>query len=190
VPAQSVRELIALAKAQPGKLNYASAGSGSTLHLAGELFKSLAGVDIVHVPYKGASGLITDLIAGAVQLSIAGLPQALPHVKTGRLKALAVTTLRRAAAAAELPTIAEAGVPGYEVDPWYGVIAPGGTPRAVVEQLNAAIRRALAAPDIREKFMAQGLEPRANTPAEFATLIRDEIAKWSKVVRDAGIKPE
>jgi len=189
VPAQSVKELIALAKAQPGKLNYASAGSGSTLHLAGELFKSLAGVDIVHVPYKGATG-ITDLIAGAVQLSFAGLPQTLPHVKAGRLKALAVTTLRRAAAVPDLPTIAEAGVPGYEVDPWYGVIAPAGTPRAIIDRLNAAFARALAAPDVKEKFMLQGLEPHATTPLEFSALIEKEIAKWSKVVRDAGIKAE
>jgi tripartite-type tricarboxylate transporter receptor subunit TctC len=189
VPAQSVKDLIALAKARPGKLNYASAGSGSTLHLAGELFKSLAGVDIVHVPYKGPNG-ITDLIAGAVQLSFAGLPQTLPHVKAGRLKALAVTTLRRATAVPELPTIAEAGVPNYEVEPWYGVIAPAATPRAIVERLSAAINRATAAPDIREKFMLQGLEPRGGTPAEFASLIRNEIAKWTKVVRDAGIKGE
>jgi len=189
VPAQSVKELIALAKAQPGKLNYASAGAGSTLHLAGELFKSLAGVDIVHVPYRGATG-ITDLIAGAVQLSFAGLPQTLPHVKAGRLKALAVTTARRATVLPELPTIADAGVPGYEVDPWYGVIAPAGTPRAIIDRLNAAFAQALAAPDMKEKFMLQGLEPRATTPAEFSTLIEKEIAKWSKVVRDAGIKAD
>ena len=189
VPAQTVKELIGLAKAQPGKLNYASAGAGSTLHLAGELFKSLAGVDIVHVPYKGATG-ITDLIAGAVQLSFAGLPQTLPHVKAGRLKALAVTTSRRAAALPELPTIAEAGVPNYEVDPWYGVIAPAATPRAIIERLHAAFARALAAPDVREKFMLQGLESRASTPAEFAALIKNEIAKWSKVVREAGIRAE
>jgi tripartite-type tricarboxylate transporter receptor subunit TctC len=189
VPAQSVKELIALAKAQPGKLNYASAGSGSTLHLAGELFKSLAGVDIVHVPYKGATG-ITDLIAGAVQLSFAGLPQTLPHVKSGRLKALAVTTLRRAAAVPDLPTIAEAGVPGYEVDPWYGVIAPAGTPRAIIDRLNAAFGRALAAPDVKEKFLLQGIEPRSSTPAEFSGIIGKEIVKWSKVVSDAGIRAE
>ena len=189
VPAQSVKELIALAKAQPGKLNYASAGAGSTLHLAGELFKSLAGVDIVHVPYKGATG-ITDLIAGAVQLSFAGVPQTLPHVKAGRLKALAVTTARRATVVPELPTIAEAGVPGYDVDPWYGVIAPAGAPRAIIEQLNTAFARALNAPDVKEKFMLQGLEPRASTPAEFSSLVEKEIAKWSKVVRDAGIKAE
>src|SRR6187401_1395679 len=189
VPAQSVKELIVLAKAQPGKLNYASAGAGSTLHLAGELFKSLAGVDIVHVPYKGATG-ITDLIAGAVQLSFAGVPQTLPHVKAGRLKALAVTTARRATVVPDLPTIAEAGVPGYDVDPWYGVIAPAGVPRAIIEQLNTAFARALNAPDVREKFMLQGLEPRASTPGEFSGLIEKEIAKWSKVVRDAGIKAD
>jgi len=189
VPAQSVREFIALAKAQPGKFNYASAGAGSTLHLAGELFKSMAGVNIVHVPYKGATG-ITDLIAGAVQLSFAGLPQTLSHVKAGRLKALAVTTLRRAAALPDLPTIAEAGVPNYEVDPWYGVIAPAGTPRAIVERLHAAFTRALTAPDVVDKFTLQGLEARTSTPAGFSALIGREIAKWSKVVRDAGIKAE
>lgn len=189
VPVQTVKELIALAKAQPGKLNYASAGSGSTLHLAGELFKSMAGVNIVHVPYKGPNG-IPDLIAGAVQLSFAGLPQTLTHVKAGRLKGIAVTTLRRAAAVPDLPTIAESGVPNYEVDPWYGVIAPAGTPRAVIDKLQAAFGRALAAPDVKEKFMLQGLEARASTPAEFSTMVVNEIGKWSKVVRDAGIKAE
>ena len=189
VAAQSVKELIALAKAQPGKLNYASAGAGSALHLACELFKSMAGVDIVHVPYKGANG-IPDLIAGAVQMTIAGPPQTMTHVRAGRLRALAVTTVKRAAIAPNLPTVAEAGVPGYEVDAWYGALVPGAAPRARVERLAAEINRALASADVREKFALQGLETRGTTPVEFATVIRDDIAKWTRVVRDAGIKAD
>ena len=189
VAAQSVKELIALAKAQPGKLNYASAGAGSALHLASELFKSMAGVDIVHVPYKGTNG-IPDLIAGAVQMTIAGPPQTLTHVRAGRLRALAVTSSKRAGVAPQLPTIAEAGVPGYEVEAWYGALVPAATPRARVDQLAAAINRALASGDLREKLALQGLDPRGGSPAEFATVIRDDIAKWGRVVRDAGIKAD
>ena len=189
VAAQSVKELIALAKAQPGKLNYASAGAGSALHLASELFKSMAGVDIVHVPYKGTNG-IPDLIAGAVQMTIAGPPQTLTHVRAGRLRALAVTSSKRAGVAPQLPTIAEAGVPGYEVEAWYGALVPAATPRARVDQLAAAINRALASGDLREKLALQGLDPRGGSPAEFATVIRDYIAKWGRVVRDAGIKAD
>ncbi|MGE5526651.1 MAG: tripartite tricarboxylate transporter substrate binding protein, partial [Rhodospirillaceae bacterium] len=179
VPVRSVRDLIAFAKSQPGKLNYASAGAGSTLHLAAELFKSMAGVDIVHVPYKGANG-ITDLIAGAVQLTFAGLPQTLPHVKAGRLHGLAVTTSQRAAAIPELPTIAEAGVPGYEVDSWYGVLEPAGTLPARVEKLSGAIRSALREPDVKAKFAAQGLEPRGTSPGDFGAYIAREMPKWAK----------
>jgi tripartite-type tricarboxylate transporter receptor subunit TctC len=189
VPAQSVKELIALAKAQPGKLNYASAGAGSALHLASELFKSMAGVDIVHVPYKGTNG-IPDLIAGAVQMTIAGPPQTLTHVRAGRLRALAVTSSKRAVVAPQLPTMAEAGVPGYEVEAWYGALVPAASPRARVDQLAAAINRALASADLREKLAVQGLDPRGGSPAEFATVIRDDIAKWGRVVKDAGIKAD
>jgi tripartite-type tricarboxylate transporter receptor subunit TctC len=189
VQAQTVKELIALAKAQPGKLNYASAGAGSALHLASELFKNMAGVDIVHVPYKGANG-IPDLIAGAVQVTIAGPPQTMVHVRAGRLRALAVTSLKRAAVAPQLPTIAEAGLPGYEVDSWYGALLPAATPRARVEKLATEINRALATADLREKILAQGLEPRGGSPAEFAAVIRTDIAKWTKVVQDAGIKAD
>jgi hypothetical protein len=189
VAAQSVRELIALAKAQPGKLNYASAGAGSALHLAAELFKSMAGVDFVHVPYKGANG-ITDLIAGAVQITFAGPPQTMPHVRAGRLRALAATSAKRAAVAPSLPTIAEAGLPGYEVESWYGALVPGGVSPARVQQLADAINRALAAADVREKLSVAGLDARGSTPPEFATVIRDDIAKWTRVVREAGIKAE
>ena len=187
VPAQSVKELIALAKAQPGKLNYASAGAGSTLHLAGELFKSLAGVDIVHVPYKGATG-ITDLIAGAVQLSFAGVPQTLPHVKAGRLKALAVTTARRATVVPDLPTIAEAGVPGYDVTVWTGVIAPLGVPQAIITKLNTEINRACTSPALLEKFATFGNTCLGSTPAQFADLIKKETVKWADVVKRSGAK--
>ena len=189
VAAQSVKELIALAKVQPGKLNYASAGAGSALHLACELFKSMAGVDIVHVPYKGTNG-IPDLIAGAVQMTIAGPPQTLTHVRAGRLRALAVTSSKRAVVAPQLPTIAEAGVPGYEVEAWYGALVTAAAPRARVDQLAAAINRALAGADLRDKLAVQGLDPRGGSPAEFATVIRDDIAKWGRVVKDAGIKAD
>jgi tripartite-type tricarboxylate transporter receptor subunit TctC len=189
VPAQSVKELIVLAKAQPGKLNYASAGAGSALHLASELFKSMAGVDIVHVPYKGSNG-IPDLIAGAMQVTIAGPPQTMVHVRAGRLRALAVTSSKRAAIAPQLPTIAEAGVPGYEVDSWYGALLPAASPRVRVEKLAAEINRALASTDLREKLLAQGLEPRGGSSAEFAAVIRGDIAKWTKVVADAGIRAD
>ncbi|MEI7681618.1 MAG: tripartite tricarboxylate transporter substrate binding protein [Betaproteobacteria bacterium] len=189
VPAQSVKELIVLAKAQPGKLNYASAGAGSALHLASELFKSMAGVDIVHVPYKGSNG-IPDLIAGAVQVTIAGPPQTMVHVRAGRLRALAVTSSKRAAIAPQLPTIAEAGVPGYEVDSWYGALLPAASPRVRVEKLAAEINRALASTDLREKLLAQGLEPRGGSSAEFAAVIRGDIAKWTKVVADAWIRAD
>ena len=189
VAAQTVRELVALAKAQPGKLNYASAGAGSALHLAAELFKSMAGADIVHVPYKGSNG-IPDLIAGAVQVTIAGPPQTMAHVRAGRLRALAVTSSKRAAIAPQLPTIAEAGVPGYEVDSWYGALLPAASPRLRLEKLAAEINRALAGADLREKLLAQGLEPRGGSPAEFAAVIRGDIAKWTKVVAEAGIKAD
>ena len=189
VAAQSVKELVALAKAQPGKLNYASAGAGSALHLASELFKSMAGVDILHVPYKGANG-ISDLIAGAVQVTIAGPPQTLTHVRSGRLRALAVTSAKRAAVAPNLPTIAESGVPGYEVEAWYGAVVTAASPRGRIERLAAEINRALASTDLREKLSVQGLEPRGGTPAEFAVVIRDDLAKWARVVRDAGIKAD
>jgi tripartite-type tricarboxylate transporter receptor subunit TctC len=189
VKAYSVKDLISLAKAQPGKLNYASAGIGSGLHLAGELFKSMANVDIVHVPYKGAVG-ITDLLAGAVQLSFAGIPQTIHHVKAGRLRALAVTSSRRAAAAPEVPTIAESGVPGYEMDSWYGVLAPARVPKSRTEFLSAAIRRTLEDPDVKEKLAREGHETRGTSPGEFSDFIKKELAQWSHVVRNAGIKVE
>lgn len=189
VAAQTVKELVALAKAQPGKLNYASAGTGSTLHLAAELFKSMAGVNIVHVPYKGANGII-DLLAGTVQLTIAGPPQTLPHVRGGRLRALGVTTAQRSQTVPDLPTISEAGVPGYEVDSWYGVLAPAGTPASRITRLGDTLRRILETADVKTKLAAQGMDVRGTTAAEFSLYMRSEFPKWARVVQSAGVKPE
>jgi tripartite-type tricarboxylate transporter receptor subunit TctC len=188
VPATNVKELIALARAKPGALNYGSSGSGSSLHMTGELFKHTTGVNIVHVPYKGTAPAITDLIAGQVQMVFSTMPPPLPHMKAGKLRALGVTTLTRARAAPEVPTIAEAGVSGFEVQNWQGIVAPAKTPRDVVERLHREIVKVLALPAMVEVLGAQGLDPVSNTPAQFDQLIRNEIAKWRKLVQAAGIR--
>ncbi|HKA45778.1 MAG TPA: tripartite tricarboxylate transporter substrate binding protein [Burkholderiales bacterium] len=188
VPATSVKELIALARAKPGSLNYGSAGAGSSLHLTGELFKHTTGVNIVHVAYKGTAPALTDLIAGQVQIVFSTLPPPLPHMKAGKLRALGVTTLKRAKAVPEVPTIAEAGVPGFEVQNWQGIVAPKKTPAPLVERLNREINKVLAAPAMIDLLGAQGLEPVGNTPAQFDQLIRTEIVKWRKLVQAAGIR--
>ncbi len=190
VPANNVKELIALAKANPGKLNYASVGTGSPGHIAGELFKLRTGVDIVHVPYKGGGPAVTDTIGGQVQLLFVTMPAAWQHVKSGRLKALAVTSAKRAVTAPEVPTIAESGVPDYVVDSWYGAVAPAKTPPAVVARLNAAFAKVLENPQIKEKLLAQGAEAAPGSPADFDRRIKDELAKWEVVIKSAGIKPE
>ena len=190
VPANTVQELIALAKAQPGKLNYASVGTGSPGHIAGELFKLKTGVDIVHVPYKGGGPAVTDTIGGQVQLLFVSMPAAWQHVKSGRLKAIAVTSAKRSVAAPDVPTIMESGVPDFVVDSWYGALAPAKTPPAAVAKLQAAFAQALQNPQIREKLLLQGAEAAAVTPAEFDRIIRDELAKWDYVIRAANIKPE
>ena len=190
VPANTVQELIALAKAQPGKLNYASVGTGSPGHIAGELFKLKTGVDIVHVPYKGGGPAVTDTIGGQVQLLFVSMPAAWQHVKSGRLKAIAVTSAKRSVAAPDVPTIMESGVPDFVVDSWYGALAPAKTPPAAVAKLQAAFAQALQNPQIREKLLLQGAEAVDVTPAEFDRIIRDELAKWDYVIRAANIKPE
>jgi tripartite-type tricarboxylate transporter receptor subunit TctC len=190
VPANNVKELIALAKAQPGKLNYASVGTGSPGHIAGELFKLKTGVDIVHVPYKGGGPAVTDTIGGQVQLLFVSMPAAWQHVKSGRLKAIAVTSAKRSVAAPDVPTILESGVPDFVVDSWYGALAPAKTPPAAVAKLQAAFAQALQNPQIREKLLLQGAEAADATPAEFDRIIRDELAKWDYVIRAANIKPE
>lgn len=188
VAANSVKELIALAKASPGKLNYASAGSGSTLHLTGELFKTMAGVNIVHVPYKGAAPALTDLLSGQIQMTFNPAVVVLPHVKAGRLRALAVTSAKRTALAPELPTVAEAGVAGFEAAGWYGVLAPARTPAAIVNALNRHIAAMLEEREFRGRLAAVGVEPLGGSPAQFASYIGSELAKWGKVVRVAGAR--
>jgi tripartite-type tricarboxylate transporter receptor subunit TctC len=188
-PVKTVKDLIALAKSKPGTLNFPSAGVGSSSHLAGEMLKSMAGIDMVHVPYKGGGPALVALLSGQVQLMFATLPAAMPHVKSGKLRPVAVTTSHRSQALPELPTIAESGVPGYEAATWYGLLAPAGTPRAIVDRLHAEIVKILAT-DTRQRLAAQGFEPAGTTPAEFAGYIKSEIVKWRKVIKDAGIRPE
>jgi len=187
-PVQTVAELIRYAKAHPGKVNFGSAGNGTTSHLAGELFKTMADVDIVHIPYRGGAQAATDLIGGQVQMMIEVMPNAYPLVRGGKVRGLAVTTARRFPAAPEYPTIDESGLPGFEVSAWDGVLAPAGTPPAIVDRLNAAIRRALDDPEVREALLAHGALPVPGTPEEFARRIAESSRKWSKVVRESGAK--
>ena len=188
VPATSVKELIALAKAHPGTLNYASAGNGSTLHLTGEMFKAMAGVNIVHVPYKGAAPALNDLLSGAVQMTFNPAVVILPHVKTGRLRALGVTSARRTRFAPDLPTIAESGVPGFEATGWYGLMGPRAMPAQIVTRLNEEVERALADRQFVERYAVLGIEPLGGTPEQFGTFIRAELDKWGRVVRESGAR--
>ena len=190
LPARSVKELIAVAKSRPGELLYASPGNGTPPHLAAELFKSMAGVNLVHVPYKGNAQAMTDLIAGQESLSFPTGPSAMPHVQTKRLRALGVTSAKRAAGLPDIPTIAESGLPGYDASAWYGVLAPVGTPTAIIAKLQSEIHIALRSPDIVDKLAAQGLEPAPNNADEFARFIAAELAKWNKIIPAAGIKVE
>jgi tripartite-type tricarboxylate transporter receptor subunit TctC len=185
--AGSVKELIAFAKAEPGKLNYASGGIGATPHLAAELFKAMAGVDMTHIAYKGTAPAMTDLVAGQVHLSFSSPLTALPHVKSGRLRALGVTALERSKLMPDVATIAEAGVPGYEVISWFGFLAPAGTPRPIVQKLHAEMAKSLSLPDVRERLGNVGLEIVASTPEQMRAFVKADIAKWAKVIRDARI---
>jgi tripartite-type tricarboxylate transporter receptor subunit TctC len=188
VPTKNVQEFIALAKAKPGSLNYSSAGNGTSNHLAGELLKSMARVDIVHVPYKGSAPALNDLIAGQVSLMFDLVLTAAPHVKSGAVRGLAVTGAQRSSALPELPTVAESGVPGYEVSAWFGIFAPAGLAQPVVQRLNAEFVKGLQQPDLRQRLASQGAEPLTSTPDEFGNYLRSEIAKWAKVVKDSGMK--
>lgn len=190
VAATSVSALITLAKAKPGALNYGSAGAGNSTHLAAELFKLSAGVDLVHVPYKGTPPMITDLLSGRIQLSFTSLLSALPHVQQGRLRALGVTSVKRAASLPDVPTISEAGLKGYEMVVWQGILAPARTPQPIVARLNSEVVKILQTRETRERLAAQGLEPVGGTPAEFHAYIAAEVAKWAKVIKHAGITPE
>jgi tripartite-type tricarboxylate transporter receptor subunit TctC len=190
VPANSVQELIALAKANPGRLNFPSAGRGTSSHLAGELFDAMANVRMVHVPYKGGGAAFADLLGGQVQVFFATMPAAMPQVRAGKLRPLAVTTAQRSLAMPNLPTIAESGLPGYSAATWYGLYAPKGTPPEIIERLNREAVSLLRQPALRERMVEQGFEPAGDTPEEFAHFIHDEIVKWGRVVKAAGITPE
>jgi tripartite-type tricarboxylate transporter receptor subunit TctC len=190
VGASTLTELIAYARANPGKLSYGSAGNGGGTHLAGELFKTLAGVDLLHVAYKGSAPAMTDVLGGQVQLMFADGPTAMPQVLGGKVRALAVAQSVRSPLLPQVPSAPEAGLAGYEAYSWTGFLVPSGTPPELVRRLNAEIVRALTAPDVREALLARGAEPRPGTPDEFAAFIRSEIAKWGKVVRDANIKAD
>ena len=189
VEAKTVKELVALAKANPGKLNYASGGIGSAQHLVTELFRLMAGIDITHVPYKGAVS-VPDVIGGRVQLLMSGVPQSLAHVQAGRLRALGVTTPKRAAVLPNVPTIAEAGVPGYQVTVWYGILATGRTPQPILNKLHTDWVQAIQSPDVRQQLAAMGLEAVGNPQAEFAATVRSEIKQWADVIKRAGVKAE
>ena len=190
VPANNVQELIAYAKANPGKLNFASVGIGSPGHVAGELFKLRTGTRMVHVPYKGGGPAVIDTMGGQVQLLFVSMPAAWQHVKSGKLKALGVTSDKRSVAAPDVPTIGEQGVSDYAVNSWYGVFVPAKTPPAVIAKLNAAMASALQSPETKEKLLSQGAEAVSSTPAEFEALVRDELKKWEYVIREAKITPE
>jgi tripartite-type tricarboxylate transporter receptor subunit TctC len=188
VPVKNIKELIAYAKSKPGQLNYASSGTGGSQHLAGELLKSMAGIDIVHVPYKGSPPALVDVIAGRVPLMSSTMPPALPHIRSGKVRAIAVTSAKRSPALPDVPTVAESGLPGYEAIAWQGLVAPAGTPKAVIARLNAEFVKAVKQPDIVAKLNEQGFETVASTPEWFTQYTKTEIAKWSKVIKAAGIK--
>lgn len=186
VKAKTVKELIALAKSQPGKLNYGSAGNGTTQHIAGELFKTLAGVDIAHIPYKGGAPMMTDVIGGQVTMAFDTSASANAQIKGGKVRALAVTTAKRSPAFPDLPTLAEAGVPGYEITTWYALLAPAGTPKEIITKLQTEVANILKQPDMKKRWEEQGAEIGGITPEEFAKLIRSETVKYAKVVKDSG----
>ena len=186
--AKTVKELIALAKARPGKLNFSSSGTGGVSHLSAEMFRGVAGIDVVHVPYKGAGPAMTALISGEVQMMMATTPVALTQIRANRVRALAVSSLRRSALVPDLPTIAEAGYPGFQTDTWYGVLAPGRTPAPIVKRLNSDIGQLLKSRDVQTQLEQQGAEVAGGTPQEFRAFAEAEVARWSKVIRAAGIE--
>jgi tripartite-type tricarboxylate transporter receptor subunit TctC len=188
LPVNSVADLIKLAKDKPGQINFASSGSGTSIHLSGELFKTMAGVDITHVPYKGSSPALIDLIGGQVQIMFDNLPSALPQIKGGKLRPIAVTSLKRAPVLPDVPTISESGLPGFEASSWFGVLAPAGTPAPIVARINAEVNKWLQSAEAREKLLSQGAEAAGGSPEQFANHIRAESEKWAKVVKASGAK--
>ncbi|MCX7135993.1 MAG: tripartite tricarboxylate transporter substrate binding protein, partial [Proteobacteria bacterium] len=190
VAAKSAAELIALAKAKPGTLNLASAGSGRPTHLAGEVLKSLAHIDIVHVPYKGNAAALTALVGGEAQMMFSNLLTSMPHVRSGRLRVLAVSTAKRSPQMPDLPTIAESGVPGYDVTPWYGILGPARLPPAIVAKWNKEVARIVVLPEMKERFVTQGIDLASSTPEAFAALIKADVPRWRKIVKDSGAKAD
>jgi tripartite-type tricarboxylate transporter receptor subunit TctC len=190
VPARTLKELIDLAKAKPGQLNFASSGIGSSNQMAGELFKVMAGINIVHVPYKGNAPAITDTIGGQVQMVLSGVPALVPHIQSGRLRAIAIGSLKRFPALPEVPTFDESGLKGYEATTWFGLMAPAKTPKDIINRLNVEIAKILASADIKERFMVEGLEPMGGTPEDFAKFIGSEIDKYAKVIKAAGVQQQ
>lgn len=190
VPAQSMAELIALARAQPGQLSYASGGNGTAQHLFGELLKQMAKLDIQHVPYRGGGPAMTDTIVGRVQILCDTLPLALPHIREGRVRAVAVTTAERHPAVPDVPTVAESGVPGYEAVGWYGIAAPAGVPGPIIERMNREVNTLVARPALKEKLSRQGADPLPMTPSEFGARIEHDRARWTQLIRKAGVRPD
>jgi len=190
LPVKSVKDLVALAKTRPGELNYATSGVGSTPHLTAALFASMANIRMVHIPYKGGPPATTDLLAGQVPIGFAPIPSFLPHIMSGKLRGLAVTGLQRSPSLPSLPTVNEAGLPGFEMSPWFGVLAPAGTSAEIIARLNGELVRILRSPDVAAQFSAQGVEPAYSTPEEFLALIKADLGKWGKVIAEAGIKGE
>jgi tripartite-type tricarboxylate transporter receptor subunit TctC len=190
VPAKTVKEFVVLAKAKPGSITFGSAGMGTSPHLSGELLKTLAKIDIVHVPFKGSGQSIISQLAGEIAANFPSVPTALPYIKAGRLRGLGVTTSKRTQALPDVPSIAEAGVPGYEATQWFGLLAPAGTPHAIVERLNQETTRALRSAEVKDRITGEGMEVVASTPEQFAAYIKSETEKWNKVIKSAGIKPQ
>ena len=188
--ARTVADVIAQAKAQPGKSTYASAGNGTSIHLAGELFASMAKIDMLHVPYKGSGPAVTDLIGGQVDYMFDSITSAMPHIQSGKLRAIAVTTGKRSSSLPDVPTIAEAGLPGYELSPWFAVYMPAGTPKPIVSKMNAALLEAMKLPEVKARFAAIGAEPIGSTPDQLAVHLASEMSKWGKIIRERGIRAD
>ena len=189
-PPRTVRELIAFSKKHAGQINFASSGTGTTVHLSAELFQFMTGIKWVHIPYKGGAPAVTEMLAGQTSLMFGSMPTVIQFARTGRLRAIAVTGAQRSPAAPDIPTVAESGLPGYDVTAWYGVAAPARTPRAIVERLHGELGRALSAPEVRERLTSQGADPASSTPEQYTAFMQNEIAKWAKVIAAAGIKGE
>ena len=189
-PPNTVKELIEYAKAKPGKINYGSSGNGTSVHLSMELFKSMTKTFMVHIPYRGSAPVVTDLLAGQIDVMFDNVPNVIQHVRAGKMKALGVSTAKRSALAPEVPSLNEAGVPGYDLSVWFGVLAPAGTPREIVQRLNTEIVRILQSPEVKERFLKQGVDVQTSTPEQFDAFVRSEVGRWAKVIKDAGIRAD